>query len=167
MASHIVVATFDNRNQAYDTAYDIDQLDDRNVDFKSGALVEKNRLGHVTTLDTRNLGSAWVLAGNVGGALLGILIGALAGPAGVAVGSAAGAAAASGPAAGGLLGGAVGATADVAEWGLKQGTIDEVSAMLLPGRTALVMEVEEGSTNPIDTAVRRRGSIVYRTPVGT
>ena len=34
MASHIVVATFDNRNQAYDTAYDIDRLDDSLVDFK-------------------------------------------------------------------------------------------------------------------------------------
>jgi uncharacterized membrane protein len=85
----------------------------------------------------------------------------------VAVGSAAEAAAASGPAAGGLLGGAVGATADVAEWGLKQGTIDDISAKLPPGRVALVMEVEEGSTKPIDTAVRRRGGIVYRTPVGS
>jgi uncharacterized membrane protein len=163
MARQIVVATFDHRNPAYDTAYDIDQLDDSVVDFKSGAIVEKDRLGNVTTLDTRDLGSAWILAGTVGGALLGILIGALAGPAGVAVGSAAGAAAASGPAAGGLLGGAVGATADVAEWGLKQGTIDEVSAMLLPGKTALVMEVEEGSTEPIDTAVRRHGGSVSRT----
>ena len=163
MASHIVAATFDNRNQAYETAYDIDRLNDSVVDFKSGAIVEKDRLGTVTTLETRNLGSAWVLAGSVGGALLGILIGAVAGPGGAAVGSAAGAAVGSGPAAGGLLGGAVGATADVAEWGLKQGTIDDISAMVLPGRVALIMEVEEGSTEPIDTAVRLHGGSVYRT----
>jgi uncharacterized membrane protein len=165
MASRIVVATFDNRNQAYDTAYDIDRLDDSVVDFKSGVIVEKDRLGNVTTLDTRNLGSAWVLAGTVGGALLGILIGALAGPGGAAVGSAAGAAVGSGPAAGGLLGGVVGATADAAEWGLKQSTIDDISALLLPGKTALIMEVAESSTEPIDTAVRGRGGIVYRAPM--
>src|SRR5687768_4000996 len=160
MASQVIVATLDNRNQAYDTAYDIDRLDDSVVDFKSGVIVEKDRLGNVTTLETRNLGSAWVLAGTVGGALLGILLGALAGPGGAAVGSAAGAAVGSAPAAGGLLGGAVGATADVAEWGLKQSTIDDISAMLLPGRVALVMEVEEGSTEPIDAAVMRHGGIL-------
>jgi hypothetical protein len=41
------------------------------------------------------------------------------------------------------------------------------SGVVMPGRVALVMEVEEGSTKPIDTAVRRRGGIVYRTPVGS
>ena len=41
------------------------------------------------------------------------------------------------------------------------------SGVVMPGRVALVMEVEEGSTKPIATAVRRRGGIVYRTPVGS
>ena len=111
----------------------------------------------------RNLGGAWVLAGTVGAA--GILIGALAGPGGAAVGSAAAAAVGSGPTAGGLLGGVVGATADAAEWGLKQSAIDDIGAKLLPGRVALIMEVSEGSTEPIDTAVRRRGGIVYHAPM--
>jgi uncharacterized membrane protein len=162
MASHIVVATFDNQNQAYEAASDIDRVNGHTVDVKSGAILEKDQLGNVTTLDTRNLGSAWVLAGTVGGALLGILIGALAGPAGAAA-----AAVGSGPAAGGLLGGAVGATADVAEWGLKQSTIDDISARLLPGKTALVMEVEEGSTEPLDAVVARQGGILHRSLVNS
>ena len=163
MGRHIVVATFANRTQAYEAAADIDRLNGHVVDVKSGAIVEKDRLGNVTTLETRNLGSAWVLAGTVGGALLGILLAALAGPAGAAVGGAAGAAVGSGPAAGGLLGGAVGATADVAEWGLKQGTIDDISALVLPGRVALIMEVAEGSAEPLDTVVHHRGGTLYRT----
>jgi uncharacterized membrane protein len=165
MARHIVVATFDHRNPAYDAASDIDRLNGHIVDVKSGAILEKDQLGNVTTLDTRNLGSAWVLAGTVGGALLGILIGALAGPGGAAAGGAAGAVLGSGPAAGGLLGGVVGATADVAEWGLKQDTIDDIGALLLPGKTALVMEVEESSTEPLDAAVARHGGILHRSPV--
>ena len=104
MARDVVVATFETRNQAYAAASDIDRLNGHIVDVKSGAIVEKDQLGNVTTLETRNLGSAWVLAGTVGGALLGILIGALAGPASAAAGAALGSA----PAAGGLLGGAVG-----------------------------------------------------------
>jgi hypothetical protein len=92
-------------------------------------------------LDTRHLGSAWGLAGAAGGALLGTLGRA-------------------------LMGGVLGATAEVTEQSLKQATVDDVSGMLPPGKTAQVMEVEEGSTEQADTAARRRGVIISRTPVG-
>ena len=43
--------------------------------------------------------------------------------------------------------------------------MDTAATYLLPGKTALVAEVEEGSTGPIDTAVARHGGIVYREAV--
>jgi hypothetical protein len=64
------------------------------------------------------------------------------------------------------MGGALGATADVTEQSLKQSIIDDVSGMLPPGKTAQVMEVEEGSTEQADTTARRHGVIISRTPDG-
>ena len=38
-------------------------------------------------------------------------------------------------------------------------------SLLLPGKSALVMEVDEDSTAPIDAAMARYGGIVYREPL--
>lgn len=156
MAREVIVATFETRDQAYEAAYDIDRLPERAGAVKSGAIVEKDLLGNVRTLETRNLGSAWALAGTVAGALVGILIGALAGPGGAAV-----AAIGSGPVAGSLLGGAAGATADVVEWSRKQGGLDDLGVALPAGRAALVMEVEQDPAAPVDAAVARHGGAIF------
>ena len=149
-------------NQAYDAARDIERVSD----VKSGAILEKDLLGNVTTVDTKNLPTAWGLGGAAGGALIGALVGLLAGPGAAAAGTAAGAAAASsGAAAGAIGGGATGSVADLTNWGLKADYLDTAATYLLPGKTAVVAEVEEGSTTPIDDAVLRHGGIVYREPV--
>lgn len=166
MARAIVVATFDTRNQAYEAAQDIDRLSDDVVDVMGGAIVEKDLLGNVRTLDSRNLSSPWGVVGGVtGGVLVGALIGALAGPAGVAAGAVAGSAVATGAATGGVVGGTIGMTADAAEWGLKEGYLDLVRGRIQPGRVALVAEVEEGSTEPVAAAVARHGGFIYRDPL--
>lgn len=168
MAREVVVATFATRNQAYDAAREIDRLNDDVVTVRSGAIVEKDVLGNVSRLDKRRLGSAWgTVAGVTGGTLLGALLGALAGPAGTAAGTIAGSAVATGAAAGSLMGGAVGAMADLTEVGLKEDYLGNVSSALLPGQTALVMELEEGKSDPLDAAIRRHDGLVYRTPVST
>ena len=152
MAKNIVVATFDTRNQAYDAASAIDHLDDQVVYVNCGAILEKDVLGHVTTLDTRHIGDAWsAVDGLAGGALLGALIGALAGPAGMA--------------AGGLLGATLGVAADRAGSSVEHAYVDLAGDRLLPGKTALVMEVEEDATAPVDTAVARHGGLVSRRPI--
>ena len=80
---------------------------------------------------------------------------------GTATGAQVGAAAA---ATGGLFGGTVGATVDLADTGLKADYIDAVSGRLLPGHAALVAEVEEYSTLPVDEAIWRNGGVVFRHP---
>jgi uncharacterized membrane protein len=167
MARNVIVATFDTRNQAYDAASEIDQLSDGIVDVKSGAIVEKDLLGNVTTLDTKNIGGVWGTIGGVaGGALVGALVGLLAGPGGAAIGTAAGAAAASsGAAAGSLVGGTLGWSGDLINWGLNEDYLDTVRTRMLPGTVAVVAEVEEGLTEPVDAAVLRHGGFVYRTPL--
>ena len=68
------------------------------------------------------------------------------------------------PVTGGLFGGTVGATVDLADTGLKADYIDAVSGRLLPGHAALVAEVEEFSTQPVDEAVWRHGGVIFRHP---
>ena len=162
MARDVIIATFDNRNQAYDAAKAIDKLGDSVIDVKSGAIVEKDLLGNVTWLDAKGLATPWgTIGGATGGALLGALVGTLAGPAGTMTGAQVGAAAA---ATGGLLGGTVGATVDIADTGLKEDYVAAVSGRLLPGHAAFVAEVEEYSTRPVDEAVWRNGGVIFRHP---
>jgi hypothetical protein len=159
MARDVIMAAFDTRNQVYDAAVEIDRVGD----VKSGAIIEKDPLGNVSVLDTQKLPTAWGLGGAAGGALVGALVGLLAGPGGAAVGTAAGTAAAtSGAAVGAAGGGLTGGTADLVNWGLKADYLDVAATYLLPGKTAVVAEVEERSTAPIDDAVRRHGGIIYR-----
>jgi uncharacterized membrane protein len=167
MARDVIIAAFDTRNQAYDAANDINRLsNDGVVEVKSGAIIEKDPLGNVSELDSQDLPTAWGLGGAAGGALVGALVGLLAGPGGAAAGTAAGAAAASsGAAAGAIGGGATGTLADLTNWGLKADYLDTAAAYLVPGKTAVVAEVEEGSTGPIDAAVLRHGGIIYREAV--
>jgi uncharacterized membrane protein len=162
MARDVIIATFENRNQAYEAARDIDRLDDSVIHVQSGAIVEKDMLGNVTWLDSKGLASPWgTIGGSTGGALLGALVGTLAGPAGTMTGAQVGAAAA---ATGGLLGGTVGATIDIADAGLKEDYIAAVTGRLLPGHAALVAEVEEYSTQAVDEAVWRHSGVVFRHP---
>lgn len=165
MARNVIVATFDTRNQAYDAASEIDRMSDGIVDVMSGAIVEKDQLGNVVTLDSKNLGSAWgTIGGVVGGALIGALVGLLAGPGGAVIGTAAGAAAAgSGAATGSLVGGTLGVSGDVINRGLSEDYLDSVRTRMLPGTVTVVAEVEEGSSEPVDAAVMRHGGFVNRT----
>lgn len=162
MARDVIIAIFDNRNQAYNAARDIDKLDESVIHVGSGAIVEKDVLGNVTRLDDEGLASPWGTIGGVtAGTLLGALIGTLAGPAGTMTGAQVGAAAA---ATGGVLGGTMGATVDIVDTGLKQDFVDAVTGRLLPGHTALVAEVDEDSTQPVDEAVWRHGGVIFRQP---
>jgi uncharacterized membrane protein len=160
MARDVIIATFENRNQSYEAAKDIDKLDDSVIRVQSGIIVEKDMLGNVTQLDSKGLASPWGTIGGVSaGAVLGALVGTLAGPVGTATGAEVGAAAA---AAGGLFGGAVGATVDIPDTGLKEDYIAAVSGLLLPGHAAFVAEVDEYSTQLVDEAVWRHGGVVFR-----
>jgi uncharacterized membrane protein len=162
MARDVIIATFENRNQAYEAAREIDKLDDSVIHVQSGAIVEKDMLGNVNWLDQEDLTPPWgTIGGATGGALLGALVGTLAGPAGTLTGAQVGAAAA---ATGSVLGGTMGATIDIADTGLKEDYIAAVSGRLLPGHAALVAEVEEYSTQPVDEAVWRNGGVVFRHP---
>jgi hypothetical protein len=106
MARDVIIATFENRNQAYGAAKDIDKLDHSVINVQSGVIVERDLLGTVTWLRSEGLTSPW---------------------------------------------GTVGA-------------IPAASGHLVPGHAALIAEVDEYSTQPVDEAVRRHGGVIFRHP---
>ncbi len=159
MANRVIVAVFGTQNQAYDAAARMQRLDDDGIiKLKRGAIATKDTKGNLTIPDSKHMGSAW---GLLGGGLIGGLLGVMLGPVGVAAGAAASAAAA-GAAAGAVTGGAMGAVVDLADLGLNEDFIDDVTTQLSPGDTALIVEVDEGSTEPTDRVVSQYGGRIYR-----
>jgi uncharacterized membrane protein len=159
MANRVIVAVFRTQNQAYDAAAQMQRLDDDDViKVKRGAIVTKDAKGNLTVPDSKHVGSAW---GLLGGGLIGGLLGVMLGPVGVAAGAAASAAAA-GAAVGAVTGGTVGAVADLTEFGLNEDFIDDVATQLYPGDSALIVEVNEGSTEATDRAVSMYSGRIYR-----
>ena len=164
MADRAVIAVFDTQNQAYGAAAELQRLaDEGGITIKRGAIVTKDAKGNLTIPDSRDVGAPW---GLLGGGLMGGLLGALLGPAGAAAGAAAGTAAAAGAAVGGAAGATLGGSADLLALGVDQAFIDDVSAGLDPGHTALIAELSEGSTEPVDGAVRRHQGRVHRQDLG-
>jgi uncharacterized membrane protein len=162
MADKVIVAVFATQNHAYDAAREIQNLDqDSVIELKRGAIATKDDKGNLTIPDTKGVGAAW---GLLGGGLIGGLLGAMLGPVGVAAGAAASAAAA-GAALGAASGGIVGTTVDLVEFGLSEDFIDDVSTQINPGETALIAEVDEGSTESIDRIVALHGGRVYRSEI--
>ncbi|MCW5852055.1 MAG: DUF1269 domain-containing protein, partial [Anaerolineae bacterium] len=86
--------------------------------------------------------------GTAAGMVVGGALGLVGGPVGVAVGAATGALA--------------GSLFDVAHIGFDADYMDEVSAALEPGTTALVAEVDEGWTTPVDSRMQALGGRVTR-----
>jgi uncharacterized membrane protein len=159
MADRVIVGAFDTQNQAYDAAVGLQRLSDSGtITLRRAAIVTKDDKGNLTIPDTRNVGRTW---GLLGGGIIGGLLGALLGPVGAVAGSGA-AAAAVGATLGATTGATVGVTADLVDLGLSTSFIDEVSYNLKPGHSALVAEIEEGSTEAVDTEVAKHNGRIYR-----
>lgn len=86
--------------------------------------------------------------GTLAGTALGSLIGVLFGPVGLAIGASAGFAG--------------GASFDLLNAGVGEDFIDDVTKVLLPNRVAVVAEIEEDWTTPVDTRVESIGGLVFR-----
>ena len=86
--------------------------------------------------------------GTMGGAAIGGLLGLLGGPAGLAIGATSG-----------ML---IGATADYAKWRVSADFAQHVADELQPGRTAVVAEVYEESTDPLDARLHGLGATIFR-----
>ncbi len=141
----MLVVVFDNESKAYEGKEALLQLDrEGSIGVYGYAVLAKAADGTTTSKQGDDVGPLGTLTGTA----LGSLIGLLGGPAGVAVGAATGLAA--------------GATVDLHNARISDDFIDDVSKMLVPTRVAVVAEIEEDWTTPVDTRMETLGGTVFR-----
>jgi uncharacterized membrane protein len=152
---------FNSNEKAYEGLHKLWNLDDSgDITVHGASVIRRDESGHVdvATKDT-DPGARTAL-----GIGIGALLGALAGP----IGAAAGASIAMGTAAGigAAAGGAVGLTADAVKSGEHEEAAYETGFVLAAGQSAVIAEVSEDWTTPVDTAMKGLGGIVYRRAKG-
>jgi uncharacterized membrane protein len=140
----MLVVVFDTENKAYEGKKGLAQLDNQgSITLYAEAVIAKNADGTVTVKqhDTGPLGT-------LAGTALGSVIGLLAGPAGLAIGASVG-----------FVGGLA---ADLNNARVGDDFIDDAAKHLLPNKFAVVAEVDEDWTIPVDRCMETIGGTVFR-----
>ena len=141
----MLVVVFDNESKAYDGKKALLQLDgEGSISVYAYAVLAKHADGTATVKQGDDSGPIGTLLGTSFGSLIGLL----GGPVGLAIGATAGL--------------AVGAAADLNNARIGEDFIDDVSKMLVPNRVAVVAEIEEDWTTPVDTRMEAIGGSVFR-----
>jgi len=144
----MLVVVFDSESKAYEGKEALLQLDgEGSITAYGYAIVAKDSDGTSTVKEGDDSGPLGTLTGTA----LGSLIGLLGGPVGLAIGS--------------TVGFTAGATADLNNARIAGDFIDDVTKVLLPNRVALIAEIEEDWTTPVDTRMEALGGSVFRRAV--
>ena len=141
----MLVVVFDNESKAYEGKKALLQLDNEgSISVYAYAVLAKHADGTALVKQGDDPGPLGTLLGTS----LGSFIGLLGGPTGVAIGATAGFAA--------------GSAADIDNARIGDDFITDVTKQLLPNRVAVVAEIEEDWTTPVDTRMEAIGGTVFR-----
>ena len=141
----MLVVVFDNETKAYEGKEALLRLDgEGSISVYAYAVLAKHADGTATVKQGDDSGPL----GSLVGTSFGSVIGLLGGPVGLAIGASAGL--------------AVGAAADLNNARIGDDFIDDVTRVLLPNRVAVVAEIEEDWTTPVDTRMEAIGGSVFR-----
>jgi uncharacterized membrane protein len=152
MRNYIAVV-FNDSGKAYEALHALWQLDHaEDVTVHGAAVVHRDNLGQFQ-VDTKETHPGLATAVGVG---VGALLGALAGPAGAAIGAAGGAGI------GAATGGMAGLVADAGRADARSQAAAEAGFVLGDGQSAVVADVSEDWTSPIDTRMKGLGGVLYR-----
>ncbi len=141
----MLVAVFDSEAAAFEglsALKDLHRASD--ITLYSSAVIAKDKNGNVELKEQADSGPV----GTAVGLLTGTLIGLLGGPAGLAVGAS--------------IGGFAGLVFDVNKSGVDITFLDDVSKALTSGKFAVLAEIEESWTTPVDTRLHKLDGIVFR-----
>jgi uncharacterized membrane protein len=141
----VMVVVFDGEKRAYEGLSALNDLHrEGSVTRYADAVIAKDASGKVSVRRSPESDPEGTLLGF----LLGSLAGVLAGPVGFAVGAGTGT--------------LIGAAFDLSAAGIGADFIDEVSEFLVPGKAALITEIEEEWQTPLDTRMEALGGQVFR-----
>ncbi len=142
----MLAVVFNNESQAYEGSRALKQLDaEGSIAVYAAQVIQKNADGTVSAKQT----DGNFPVGTMEGMWIGSLIGVLGGPAGVGIGAA--------------VGSSAGAIGDLNVADLNADFVEEVSALLVPGKCALVADISEEWVTPVDTRMEALGGTVFRT----
>jgi uncharacterized membrane protein len=142
----MLVVVFENEAKAFEGLQVLRDLDgDGEISVYESRIVAREPSGFVRVIDDADMVGFPMI---VGGASVGALVGLLGGPAGVVVGATAGA----------LLG----SVADWGESGMTDDFVEDIQTALTPGKVALVAEIAEEETTPLDARMESTGGAVFR-----
>jgi uncharacterized membrane protein len=141
----MLVVVFDNENKAYDGLKALQQLDDdRSLNLYAYAVIKKNADGSVAMKQNDDVGPLGTLLGTSVGSLVGLL----AGPAGAVLGATAG-----------MTGGSI---FDLHNARIADDYLDDVQKALAVNKVAVVAQVDEDWTTPVDSRMEELGGDVFR-----
>lgn len=141
----MLIAVFDTETAAFQGLNALRDLHrDGDITLYASAVIVKDRAGQMSIKQAADDGPV----GTAVGLLTGGLIGILGGPAGMALGA--------------TIGGFTGFLFDLDESGIGATFLDDVSKTLTPGKAAVLADVDENWTTPVDTLLNERGGIVFR-----
>jgi uncharacterized membrane protein len=141
----MLVVVFDDESKACDGKSALRQLEiEGSITIYRAAVIAKNADGTTGVKQYDDVNPSGTLVGtSVGG-----LIGLLGGPVGMAVGA--------------VSGLALGTLSDFGNVCIGEDYVEEVSTSLTPGKVAVVAEIEEGWTTPVDSRMAALGGTVIR-----
>ena len=141
----MLVVVFDNETKAYEGKKALMQLDaEGSISVYAYAVLAKHADGTATVKQGDDSGPLGTLLGTSFGSLIGLL----GGPVGLAIGATAGL--------------AVGGTTDLNNARIGRDFIDDVTKALTPNKVAVVAEIDEDWTTPVDTRMEAIGGTVFR-----
>jgi len=141
----MLVVVFDDEVKAYEGKSALRQLEiEGSITISRAAVVATHADGTTGVKQYDDVNPSGSLVGTSVGALIGLL----GGPVGVAVGA--------------VSGLTLGALSDVGDARVGEDYVEEVSRSLTPGKVAVVAEIEEGWTTPVDTRMAALGGTVLR-----
>ena len=143
---NVIAVTFAEDSNAYEALTQLKELDSQGqVHLAAAAVVAREEDGYVETKD-EVADSSYV--GTVGVGFLGLLVGIVGGPFGVLIG--------------GATGVLIGSLFDIHDADETESALSDISKSVEVGRTSLLAEVTEPSTDVVDTAMKRLGGHVLR-----
>jgi uncharacterized membrane protein len=142
--NRMLVAVFDSEPVAYQGLNALKRLHDNgDISLYASAVLARDPSGAIVK-QSADPGPA----GTALGMLMGSFVGLLGGPAGTVAGAS--------------LGAMSGAIADLSYTGVNLDFIDDVSKAMTPGKVAILADIDEAWTTPVDTAIGQLGGKVFR-----
>jgi uncharacterized membrane protein len=141
----ILIAVFDSEPAAYEGVAALKDLHTAgDISLYASSVIAKDAAGAVAVRQAADSGPLGTLVGIVGGSLVGLL----GGPAGALFG--------------GWLGGGAGLVYDLFSVGVGVDLMEQVGTSLTPGKVAVVADIDESWTTPVDTRLDAMGATVFR-----